>query len=343
MLSNYQQIMKNKPQTITIFDVAKEAQVSKSTVSLVLTQSDKVSDKSKQKVLLAIDKLGYVYNRDAAALRSRRSNLVALVINDLTNPNSAQLAVGLEHHIHALGMLPMLFNTGESVDRQSQIIKTLKEYNVSAFIICPTPGTKQEWIDELINSGFPVINIMREVPFSSAPTILPDNKKGTHLATSHILSQGITDVAFIGGNTDISDFHERLSGFKSALAHFAIDDNKPIITAFPNRQGGRQAFAQLYSQAPNTKAVICFNDVIAYGVIEAIRQHGLIPGKDVKVVGFDDLEDSRLMSPSLSSVSISADEIGKRTCQALSELLSKSTPAVRTLVDVSLQIRDSSQ
>jgi len=335
--------MKNKAQNITIFDVAKEAQVSKSTVSLVLTQSDKVSDKSKQKVLLAIDKLGYVYNRDAAALRSRRSNMVALIINDLTNPYSAQLAVGLEHHIHALGMLPILVNTDEDVNRQSQVVKTLKEYNVAAFIMCPAPGTNQKWIDELINSGFPVINIMREVPFCNAPTILPDNKKGTHLATMHIISQGITELAFIGGNTDISDYHERLSGFKSALAHFAIDDEKPIITAFPNRQGGREAFNKLYQQTPDIQAIICFNDVIAYGVIEAIRQHGLIPGQDIKVVGFDDLEDSRLMSPSLSSVNISADEIGKRTCQALRELLAQSTPAVRTLVDVTLNIRDSSQ
>ena len=83
--------------------------------------------------------------------------------------------------------------------------------------------------------------------------------------------------------------------------------------------------------------------MIAYGAIEAMRQHGLEPGKDIKVVGFDDLEDSRLMLPSLSTIAINADEIGKRTCQVLKELLNQSTPPVRTLVDVNLQIRDSSQ
>ncbi|MGB6139950.1 MAG: LacI family DNA-binding transcriptional regulator [Pseudoalteromonas rhizosphaerae] len=335
--------MKKKTDKITIFDVAREAQVSKSTVSLVLTHSDKVSDKSKEKVLHAIDKLGYVYNRDAAALRSRRSNLVALVINDLTNPYSAQIAVGLENHIHTLGMLPMLVNTAESVERQTQVVKTLKEYNVAAFIMCPAPGTTQQWVDELINSGFPVIHIMREVPFCAAPTILPDNKKGTHLATSHILQQGIEDIAFIGGTNDISDHHERLSGFHSALKQFNIHQDKPTITAATNRQGGRDAFATLHAQYPATKAIICFNDVIAYGVVEAIRQHGLIPGKDIKVVGFDDLADSCLMSPSLSSVTINADDIGKHTCQVLQELLNQGTPAVRTLVDVHLQVRASSQ
>ncbi|MBE0352899.1 MULTISPECIES: LacI family DNA-binding transcriptional regulator [Pseudoalteromonas] len=335
--------MKKLTGKVTIWDVAKEAQVSKSTVSLVLTNSDKVSNKSKEKVLTAIDKLGYVYNRDAAALRSKRSNLVALVINDLTNPYSAQLAVGLEKHIYDLGMLPMLVNIAECVERQKQVVKTLKEYNVSAFIMCPAPGTEQSWQDDLINSGFPVINIMREVPFSAAPCVLPDNKKGTHIATSHILSQGIEEIAFLGGVDEISDYHERLSGFLSALKQFNISEDKRVIQAQTNRQGGREAFNSLIKKSPHIKAIICFNDVIAYGAIEAMRQHGLEPGKDIKVVGFDDLEDSRLMLPSLSTIAINADEIGKRTCQVLKELLNQSTPPVRTLVDVNLQIRDSSQ
>ncbi len=335
--------MKKSTGKVTIWDVAKEAQVSKSTVSLVLTNSDKVSNKSKEKVLTAIDKLGYVYNRDAAALRSKRSNLVALVINDLTNPYSAQLAVGLEKHIYDLGMLPMLVNIAECVERQKQVVKTLKEYNVSAFIMCPAPGTEQSWQDDLINSGFPVINIMREVPFSAAPCVLPDNKKGTHIATSHILSQGIEEIAFLGGVDEISDYHERLSGFLSALKQFNISEDKRVIQAQTNRQGGREAFNSLIKKSPHIKAIICFNDVIAYGAIEAMRQHGLEPGKDIKVVGFDDSEDSRLMLPSLSTIAINADEIGKRTCQVLKELLNQSTPPVRTLVDVNLQIRDSSQ
>ena len=115
------------------------------------------------------------------------------------------------------------------------------------------------------------------------------------------------------------------------------------MTAPTTRQGGRDAFNSLYAHHPNIEAIICFNDVIAYGVIEAIRQQGLVPGKDIKVVGFDDLADSCLMSPSLSSVTINTDDISKRTCQVLQELLNHSTPAVRTLVDVHLQKRDSSQ
>ncbi|KZN63846.1 LacI family transcription regulator [Pseudoalteromonas luteoviolacea CPMOR-1] len=331
-----------KPEKITIFDVAKEAQVSKSTVSLVLTHSDKVSDKSKEKVLKAIEKLGYVYNRDAAALRSKKSNLVAVVINDLTNPYSAQLAVGLEKHIYALGMVPMLVNTGEDFKRQQQVVNTLKEYNVSAFVMVPAPGTTKEWVNQLVSSGFPVINIMREIQFADAPCILPDNQKGTHLATEHLLNKGLTSLAFLGGTEEISDYHERLSGFRSAISAHATPVKSYEIMAPTNRQGGRDAFHEIYRTKPDIQAVVCFSDVIAYGVMEAMREHNLTPGKDVKVIGFDDLADSRLMRPALSSVRIDANDIGKRTCQALSEILNQSQPPVRTLVDISLQIRESS-
>lgn len=329
---------------VNVFDVARVAGISKSTVSLVLNNSDKVSAKTREKVLKAIGELGYVYNRDAAALRSKSSNLVALIINDLTNPYAAQLAVGLEQHISKLGLVSMLVNTGEDIDRQHQVVKTLKEYNVGAFIICPAPGTTATWIDNNIRQGFPVINIMREIPFSSAPTVLPDNRKGTLLATEHLLQQGISKIAFLGGVESISDYHERLSGYLDAMSN--ADKQVPEyyqVQAATNRQGGRDALQKLFEQAPDIEAIVCFSDVIAYGAIEKLRQLGRVPGKDVKVIGFDDLADSRSMSPALSSVHISADEIGKTTCKLLSEVLSGEAPTGRTLVDVNLELRESSQ
>lgn len=335
-------IKKHPNDKITIFDVAEHAGVSKSTVSLVLTHSDKVSDKSKAKVERAIAELGYVYNRDAASLRSRRSRLVALVINDLTNPYSAQLAVGLEQYIYDLGLVPMLVNTGESFARQQQVVNTLKEYNVAAFVMCPAPATDKQWQNELIQSGFPVINIMREISLSSAPCILPDNRKGTFLAAEHLLSQAVQELAFIGGNIDISDYHERLAGFEQALSEHPSAVHSHIINSATTRQGGHQAFQKLRRQAPSVQAVVCFSDVIAYGFIEAMREVGLTPGKDIKVVGFDDLDDSALMTPALSSVRIDAAEIGRRTTAVLKEIMAGNKAPVRTLIDVELQVRESS-
>ena len=133
--------MHNKAKSVTIFDVADLAGVSKSTVSLVLTQSKKVSDKSKQKVLKAIDELGYVYNRDAAAMRSKRSNLIAVVINDLTDPVMAQLANELELTLNNEGFQAVIVSSNNNVEQQTQAINKLKEYNAAGFIICPVTNT----------------------------------------------------------------------------------------------------------------------------------------------------------------------------------------------------------
>ncbi len=307
-----------KNKKVTVFDVARHAGVSKSTVSLVLTQSDKVSDKAKLKVEQAIDAIGYVYNREAASMRSRRSNLVAIVINDLTNPYSAQLAVGLEQHIRKMGLFSMLVNSGEDLSTQEQLVRNLKEYNVSAFIICPVAGTSAQWQNDIVAQGFPVINIMRQVDGANVPTVLPDNITGAKSATEHLINKGYQHLAFIGGNEDISDYHQRLSGFKQALkAAGRPFTNNLSIQSNTNRHGGRQAMLAALKQVKNLDAVVCLSDVIAYGAIETLREQGKQPGKDVAIVGFDDLSDSCLMTPSLTTVKIDPEKIGAAVCTLL--------------------------
>ncbi|MFT4929806.1 MAG: LacI family transcriptional regulator [Phenylobacterium sp.] len=327
--------------SITVFDVARVAGVSKSTVSLVLTGSDKVSDKAKLKVEQAIEATGYVYNREAASLRSRRSNLVALVINDLTNPYSAQLAVGLERHISQMGMFSMIVNSGENVDTQAQLVKNLKEYNVAAFIMCPAPGTTAKWTNDLVEQGFPVIHIMREIDGANVPSVLPDNISGTRQATEHLLQSGYRRIAFLGGNESISDYHQRLCGFVEAMKQADVDCPQHLhIQSDTNRHGGRQAMLKALETEPGLDAVICFSDVIAYGAIEQMRASGKEPGKDIAIVGFDDLEDSRLMSPALSTVHIDADKIGASVCKILANI--KENGQQTMLVDVELIARESS-
>lgn len=328
--------------SVTVFDVAKAAGVSKSTVSLVLTRSDKVSDAAKEKVLKAIDETGYVYNRDAASMRSRKSNLVAIVINDLTNPYSAQLAVGLEKHIRQMGMFSMLVNSGECVDTQTELVRNLKEYNVAAFIICPAPQTCQQWTNELVERGFPVIHIMREVEGANVPTVLPDNVVGTRLATDHLIKGGFESIAFLGGNETISDYHQRLIGFTNAMKAAGLEQSKKLqIQSDTTRDGGRKALKEALAIEPDLQAIVCFSDVVAYGAIEQMRALGKEPGKDIAIVGFDDLKDSGLMTPALTTVHIDADKIGATVCKVLANI--KNHPIETILVDVELKVRQSSK
>ena len=316
---------RNKPTTplseqekksITVHDVARVAGVSKSTVSLVLRDSDKASDKAKAKVMKAIKETGYVYNRDAAAMRSKSSDLVASVINDLTNPYSAQLAVALEQHIRELGLMATLVNTSENVQTQSQIVAKLQEYRVKAFIICPAPNTEADWLDQLQSSSTQVVSIMRQVCDSQVPCVLPNNEMGTFTATKALVSRGHTHIAFIGGDESISDYHQRLTGFNQAISQ-EEGIISLIFNSATNRKGGRMAMAKCLQDAPHIQSVVCFNDIVAYGVIEYLAEQGLKPGDDIGVIGFDDLDDSKLMSVPLSSVKIDANDIAKAVCDIL--------------------------
>ena len=325
-----------KKGSITVIDVAKKAGVSKSTVSLVLTNSDKVSERSRQKVKKAIKQTGYVYNRDAASLRSRRSNLVAIVINDLKNPYSAQLTVALEQQIQAIGKFAVLVNSSESVDKQTQLIEQLEEYNVAAYVICPAPDTSADFINQLVNKGRKVISIMREVEGAKVTTILPDNVAGTRMSTKFLLDKGYKKIAFIGGNSHISDYHQRRAGYVDSMLSYGytIDSDKQIIESDTTRNGGRQAMKTLLAMYSDVEAVVCFTDVIAYGAIEYMKSQHIVPGQDIGIVGFDDLRDSQLMSPPLTTVHIDAKTISRMVSQEIANTDDSGTNTVLVGVDL---------
>lgn len=303
-------------QSVTVHDVARVAGVSKSTVSLVLRGSDKASDRAKEKVLKAIEETGYVYNREAAAMRSKSSDLVAIVINDLTNPYSANLAVALEKHIRELGLMATLVNTSENALTQTQIVAKLQEYRVKAFIICPTPNTQASWLNQLQKPHTQVVSIMRQVDGSQVPCVLPNNEMGAYNATKALIARGHKHIAFIGGDAAISDYHQRLAGFNKA-AKEQNDSQTWVFNSTTNRHGGRLAMSECLAQVPQVESVVCFNDIVAYGVIEYLAEQNLKPGADIGVIGFDDLDDSKLMSVPLSTVKIDANDIAKAVCHIL--------------------------
>jgi len=334
--------MQNTAKSVTIIDVAKRAGVSKSTVSLLLTKSEKVGYESRQKILKAIDELGYVYNRDAAAMRSKRSNLIGIIINDLTNPLMAELATSLEKTLNESGLQAMIVSTNNNLELQTSAVKNLKEYNAAAFIICPVANTCAKWLDTQ-SAQHNVITLMREVPFSAAPCILPDYKKASHVATMHILAQGVTNIAFIGCELTMSESLALQSGFNTACSQHSITPLTAIACSHNQALSAKNTFLNTYKQNPQLNAVVCANDIIAQGVIAAIHSLNLPANQTIKVISCHHLPNYSVTPCSLSTVVINTDEIAKRSFLVVQELLQNTTPPVKTLVNVNLQIRDSSQ
>lgn len=330
------------PKKVTVIEVAKVAGVSKSTVSLVLRGGAGVKADTIDRVNRAIRELGYVYNRDAAGLRSRESNLVAIVANDLANPYLAQVIIALEQELEQQGYMPVVVNINESVERQCAMAASLKEHNVAGFFITPAPGTQPEWLAGLANASQPVVCLMRDVAGAGLPTVMPDNERGMYLATRHLIHLGHTRIAFVGGLTAISDYHGRKAGFLKAMQEAGLtvkaSDIEPGST---KRQGGTATINRVLDRDSSITGVICFTDVIAYGVYSALQARGLTPGKDIAVVGFDDLEDSQLMSPALTTVRVRAEDIGQMACECLQQWRENRQVPDNALVGVELVVRSS--
>jgi len=331
----------NRSGRVTVTDLARAAGVSRSTVSLVLRDSPLVKRETRAKVEVAIERLGYVYNRSAANLRRSASDLVALVINDLTNPFFAELAVGLEEALADAGFVALMANTSEDPARQRQVMTTMREHGAAGFILCPAMGSDAGQAAALADWRAPVIQVMRRIPGARLGAVVPDNTLGARMATERLLALGHRRIAFLGGSDATVVTAERVAGYRAALAGAGQAPAPELIIQAPlNRGGGVKALraALALEQAPT--AALCFSDVVAFGVLDALHAAGLAAGEDFSVVGFDDVAGARYTLPPLSTVAVHPRELGRRAATALLRRVAHpEEPAEEEIVAPSLVVR----
>jgi LacI family transcriptional regulator len=327
----------------TIVDIAQRAGVSKSTVSLVVSGSPLVKAETRARGEAAIGELGYVYNRGAANLRRARSNIVGMVINDLMNPFFAELAVGIERALQGSDHIPFIANTGENPARQAQVFRSMREHGATGIIVCPAVGTDADALREMTSAGIPVVLAMRRVPGAEVSAVVPDNRAGGARAVEHLMRLGHRHLVFLGGFSRMSAFRERSQGFKDALGRAGIAvGRESVIEAPPTKAGGFAALAHALALPEPPTAVLCFNDIVAVGVVHALTQRGLKAGVDVAVVGFDDIAEAEHMSPALTTVAVDTIGLGERAARMLLKQIESGTPRVETYTgEARLVVRES--
>ncbi len=312
---------------VTIVDVARSAGVSKSTVSLVLCNSSLVAEATRERVARAMKALGYVYHRGAASLRAASSDLVGMVISDLTNPFFAELAVGIEDALYKLNFTPILANTNENPERQAQVLRSLREHNVAGIIICPARGTDAWTFAQQWPKSIPAVITTRRMTGSPLPYVGPDNRKGAREAVEHLLRLGHRRVGFIGGDGSMTTQRDRAAGWRDALnaaGHAA--DEALIFESPPTRDGGRQAIERALALPHPPSAVVCYNDIVAMGATHALSERGLLAGRDMAIVGFDDIAEAAHNAPPLTTVSADTREMGLRCAESLLGLIRGDDP-----------------
>lgn len=333
--------MKNK--RVTLLDVAKHAEVSRATASLVVRDSPSVGDKTREKVLKSIRELGYVYDRVAANMRSNNSTMVGLIITDVANPFFAELLTGVHNTLAESDYIEFLGTTFDSDDKQELLLSKMLEHRVGGIILCPVSQTSQKTIERIQGLDVPIILAVRDLPEVDTDYVGIDYSAGAQLSTNHLIKKGHKKIAFLGGSEDSSAFKERKKGYLNALKQVGLKQNDSHVIEGPiTLEGGRKAIRDLLKTSPLPTACLCWNDIVALGVMEELKSNGYTIGEDMAVVGFDNIHESSMYNPPLTTIASHAKLIGSQAANLLRQRMSDSErEKQRIILQPELIIRES--
>jgi DNA-binding LacI/PurR family transcriptional regulator len=329
---------------VTSEDVAQLAGVSRATVSYVVNNGPRpVAHETRQRVLQAIQKLGYQPNAVARNLRMQRSSTLGLIVPDTHNPYFSEVARGIERIAFERGYTVFLCHSGSDLASEIKYIDMLHAQRVAGIIWIPGTADFTPY-QRLSGYGINTVIIDRLVPNDKVPAVTADNLRGGILATEHLIDLGHRRIGYISRPVDLSHSKGRFQGYQDALqqAGIAFDPDLVVKGGFV-LEDGRQAVNHLLALPEPPTAVFAYNDIMAIGALRALHENGLRVPDDFSLVGFDDIAQASFTCPSLTTVYLPKYEMGQRGAELLIALIEKKKPDARVLrpLDVELVVRES--
>lgn len=330
---------------VTRNDVARKAGVSTATVSYVINSGPRpVSAETRERVLAAIQELGYQPNAVARNLRMQRTSLLGLIMPDTRNPYFADVARGIEQVAFENGYTVMLCHSGYDLMRELQYVDMLHIQRVAGVIWVPATEHFDPY-HKLMEYDVPTVVVDRLVPNVQSLAVLADNFRGGYLATEHLIQLGHRRIAFISRPVDLTHSQERMRGYLTALADHGIPAQPEWVArgGFRMEDGYQAVESLLRLQEPPT-ALFAYNDTMALGALRALYDHGLSVPRDFSLVGFDDIGPAAFSYPSLTTVYMPKIEMGQRGAELLLAFINKEDPPAEWLqpLPVRLVVRESS-
>ncbi len=287
-----------------IYVIAKQAGVSKSTVSRVLNDKPNVSAETRRKVLRVIEKFNYRPNSSAKSLATSKTKTIGLVVSDITDPFFAEFVKGAEAKVIEEDYNMMLSNTHWVVEEELKYMRMFQEGRVDGILMISGPnGKSDDYLNSLATKETPIVLIDRKVKNKDIPKINVNNFNAAYKGTKYLLELGHKKVAFVKG-TDIAASNaseDRTEGYKKALSDFGIEDEL-IFSGNFDRETAYQITFQILKQYQDVTAVFYASDVMAVGGIKAIKELELRIPQDVSIIGCDDLELASLVDPPLTTL-----------------------------------------
>lgn len=304
--------MPGKP---TLGTVAREAGVSIPTVSQVMRGTGRISEQTRDRVLKAAKRLRYVPDSRAAAMRSGENREIGFVINNFLNPFNAEVIGGVVDLLEAEGYMVSILDTRDDADRQGRHLDAFIRHGRGGLLWVPALATPDETFDLLAAHGIPTVTFLRPAR-RDFDHVGIRNSDATATATGYLADLGHRHIAYFGG-TDMTIVRtERIAGFQRTMAERGLGDGV-IWSSADNKLAGLDAMLELLRAHPETTAIVCNGDMVALGASLALLRLGQQPGKEVSVIGFDDIQDAAVATPPLTTMAVAPQKLGRKLARVL--------------------------
>lgn len=330
---------KRRPGNTTITDVARQLQVSISTVSRALTRPDLLRPETRERVMSAVKKMGYRPNLLARSLKSGRSRAILLAVPNLS-PFFMQIFAGAEEAGRERDFAVLLGHGEYNAQREETFFDQVETGRADGILLC-TP-----FLPKAYASGGralpPAIAVLESPPGRVVPLVRTADREGAIAATSHLAELGHRRIGHIAGPHGVPSTTRRLDGYRSALRQSGLSASRELIQSGDfGMQSGVFAMSALMRVPNPPTAVLCANDEMAFGAARALRALGLRVPEDVSIVGFDDQDMAAYYNPPLTTVDIPRREIGREAAARLLDLLEGRAVAPEIKLPTRLVVRES--
>jgi LacI family transcriptional regulator len=306
---------------ITMRDVAQEASVSIKTVSRVVNEQGEIRDETRDRVLAAIEKLGYRPSKVARALVTSRTDTIGLIFGDIANPYFSEVARGVVDTAQANQYDVFLCNTDGEPESEKRALFSLLDHNVDGAIVYPTYSNR-DWLMKFSASDRPIVLVNCEAdPRPGLGVIVSEIYQGAMLATTYLIDKGHRTIGMIAGEVAPKSTIQRVQGYKDGLLSRRLEyRDEFVITGSPVFEHGYDTTQRLLTEHREITALFCYNDLIAMGALQACKELGRRIPDDCAIVGFDNILFSALTNPKLTTIHIDKYEIGQQATNCLLQM-----------------------
>lgn len=310
---------------VTIKDVAEHANVSMSTVSMVVNNKGYVSDEKRRHIQKSIKELGYVPSASARNLASNKTNNIGFILQEshftLSEPFYTRIFLGTEFESKKHNYYVLLATVPQNYKKYTDTPRLLKERNVDGIII----AGKVDFglLEEVEESGIPFVLV--DYQYKNYPSVSVDNRNASIEAIRYLQQKGHAHIAFLGADPYHPSIAERLEGYQLAMLKVGYTDTSELVIldegAPPTLHTGYHLAPKVFSSKKKPTAVFCANDAMALGLLKYAEQNQIYIPKDMAVVGFDDVDGAKFSSPTLTTVRVFKEQFGELALRYLTEII----------------------